>query len=156
MLVTRSHIIDTRSPISEAMENIFSVENVDSCLTRENLTNICRLCLQLAKYSINIFDRVDPNPNKKPLKDRIFEMYAIKVQYSHGKLPISYLQIRENNFFLREDIFFSYDIRLVSPLSADRTSHYNHFATVAFTLTFSNLSLGFSIYESRFQKPRPK
>ncbi|KAJ6649994.1 Zinc finger protein [Pseudolycoriella hygida] len=57
-------------------------------LTRENLSSICRLCLQLTNLSISIYDRKDPNPNKKPLKDRIFEMYAVKVSASDG-LPIN-------------------------------------------------------------------
>ncbi|XP_037048070.1 zinc finger protein 271-like [Bradysia coprophila] len=53
-------------------------------LTRENLTSICRLCLKVPKISISIFDRVDPNPNKKPLKDRIWAMYSVKVSPNDG------------------------------------------------------------------------
>lgn len=44
-----------------------------------NLKEICRLCLKHDDISISIFDRIDPNPNKRPLSDRIHELYQIKV-----------------------------------------------------------------------------
>lgn len=76
------------------------MEKNDWSLTRENLANICRLCLKLSKFSISIFDRVDPNPNKRSLKDRIFDMYAIKVKYSYQKSLIFRFDLRKIIFFL--------------------------------------------------------
>lgn len=65
-------------------------------LTSENLTNICRLCLKLSKFAISIFDRIDPNPNKKSLKDRIFDMYSIKVNLFE-KLSAKFFFVRISN-----------------------------------------------------------
>lgn len=51
-------------------------------LCEQNLSKICRLCLQEdSDFSFSIFDRIDPNPNKRPLKDRIYELYQVKVMY---------------------------------------------------------------------------
>lgn len=49
-------------------------------LKKENYQNICRLCLhEDEEFTINIFDRIDPNPSKRPLSLRIFELYQIQV-----------------------------------------------------------------------------
>lgn len=77
------------------MENNF-------CLTRENLATICRLCLKFSKLSISIFDRKDPNPNKKSLKDRIYDMYSIKVKYYSQTNPKNILFIRNYAFYLKD------------------------------------------------------
>lgn len=55
-------------------------------LKEQNFSKICRLCLQEDKdLSFSIFDRIDPNPNKGPLKDRIFELYQVKVMYTFNQ-----------------------------------------------------------------------
>lgn len=48
-------------------------------LNLDNLKEICRLCLKYDEISISIFERIDPNPNKRPLSDRIHDLYQIKV-----------------------------------------------------------------------------
>lgn len=51
-------------------------------LKEENYKNVCRLCLQEDEdFTINIFDRIDPNPRKRPLSLRIFELYQIRVRF---------------------------------------------------------------------------
>lgn len=57
-----------------------SMDSKEIELQEENLKDICRLCLQQDdEFSISVFDRVDPNPKKKPLVDRIFELFHISV-----------------------------------------------------------------------------
>lgn len=51
----------------------------DGRLEDVNLAQICRLCLQMDDLMISIYDRIDPNPRKRPLVDRIFELYQIQV-----------------------------------------------------------------------------
>lgn len=50
-------------------------------LKEENLEKICRLCLQEdVDFSISIFDRDDPDTEKKTLVDRIYELFHINVR----------------------------------------------------------------------------
>lgn len=49
-------------------------------LNETNYKRVCRLCLRVDdELSIDIFDRIDPNPRKSPLSIRIFELYQIRV-----------------------------------------------------------------------------
>lgn len=58
-----------------------SQDKQDVQLTEENLKNICRLCLRIDdEITISIFDRPDPNPKKRPLAERIQELYQINVR----------------------------------------------------------------------------
>lgn len=62
---------------------ISTMSERDVHLSEQSLAKICRLCLQEdSDFSFSIFDRHDPNPNKRPLKDRIFELYQVKVKRS--------------------------------------------------------------------------
>lgn len=45
----------------------------------DSLAQICRLCLKLDDLMISIYDRLDPNPNKRPLHERIEDMFHVKV-----------------------------------------------------------------------------
>lgn len=45
----------------------------------DSLGQICRLCLKLDDLMISIYDRLDPNPNKRPLHERIADMFHVKV-----------------------------------------------------------------------------
>lgn len=46
----------------------------------DSLGQICRLCLKLDDLMISIYDRLDPNPNKRPLHERIEDMFHVKVR----------------------------------------------------------------------------
>lgn len=48
-------------------------------LSIENLAKICRLCLKLHEFTISIYDRFDPNPNKRLFVDRLYELYNLQV-----------------------------------------------------------------------------
>lgn len=52
----------------------------DGGLNVEVLDQVCRLCLQTDELMICIYDRIDPNPNKRPLCDRVYELYQIRVR----------------------------------------------------------------------------
>lgn len=57
-----------------------NMEKKEIELKEEDLNKVCRLCLQHdVEFSISVFDRIDPNPKKKPLADRIFELFHINV-----------------------------------------------------------------------------
>lgn len=47
-----------------------------------NLMQICRLCLKMDDLMISIYDRLDPNPNKRPLHERIADMFHIQVGFA--------------------------------------------------------------------------
>lgn len=55
------------------------VESRDDGLSEENFPNLCRLCLQNDDFIVDIFHSLDPNPSRKPLPERIFDLYQIKV-----------------------------------------------------------------------------
>lgn len=50
----------------------------------DSLGQICRLCLKLDDLMISIYDRLDPNPNKRPLHERIEDMFHVKVRQMAG------------------------------------------------------------------------
>lgn len=54
-------------------------ENEDVQLTEQNFRNVCRLCLHADEEFINVFDRIEQNPSKRPLADRVYDLYQIKV-----------------------------------------------------------------------------
>lgn len=55
----------------------------DVQLNEANFSQICRLCLQVDnEFSISVFDRIDPNPTKRPLVERIFDLYQVQVSES--------------------------------------------------------------------------
>lgn len=65
----------------------------DGVLVGADLEQICRLCLQMDDLMICIYDRLDPNPKKRPLCERIYELYQIEVSakvYTHRLNPIDY------------------------------------------------------------------
>lgn len=56
--------------------------NDDVQLNEKNFLRVCRLCLlEDVDFNISVFDRVDTNPNKRPLVERIHELYQIQVNY---------------------------------------------------------------------------
>lgn len=55
------------------------LENDDVQLTEQNFRNVCRLCLQSDEDFVNVFERIDKNPLKRPLADRVYDLYQIKV-----------------------------------------------------------------------------
>lgn len=57
---------------------------VEIGLTDDNLPNLCRLCLQVDDFIVDIFHRLDPNPFKQPLPERIYELYQVKVGKADG------------------------------------------------------------------------
>lgn len=59
-------------------------ENEDVQLTEQNFRNVCRLCLRADEDFINVFDRIDQNPLKRPLTERIYDLYQIKVSTFFG------------------------------------------------------------------------
>lgn len=54
-------------------------DSEDVQLTEQNFRNVCRLCLRADEDFINVFDRIDQNPSKQPLAERIYDLYQIKV-----------------------------------------------------------------------------
>lgn len=56
-------------------------ENEDVQLTEQNFRNVCRLCLHADEEFINVFDRMEQNPLKQPLADRVYDLYQIKVSW---------------------------------------------------------------------------
>lgn len=48
-------------------------------LNADELDQVCRLCLQTADFMISMYDRIDPNPEKRPLCERVHDLYQIKV-----------------------------------------------------------------------------
>lgn len=54
-------------------------EDEDVQLTEQNFRNVCRLCLHADDEFINVFDRIEQNPSKQPLADRVYDLYQIKV-----------------------------------------------------------------------------
>lgn len=52
----------------------------DGQLAGADLEQICRLCLQLDDLMISVYERLDPDPRKRPLVERIFELYQIEVR----------------------------------------------------------------------------
>lgn len=56
-----------------------SQQNEDVQLSEENFRNVCRLCLRDDEEFISVFDRIDQNPSKRPLPERIYDLYQIKV-----------------------------------------------------------------------------
>lgn len=54
-------------------------ENDDVHLTEQNFRNVCRLCLRSDEDFIDVFDRIDQNSSKRPLADRVYDLYQIKV-----------------------------------------------------------------------------
>lgn len=55
-------------------------DSEDVQLTEQNFRNVCRLCLRADEDFINVFDRIDQNPSKQPLAERIYDLYQIKVR----------------------------------------------------------------------------
>lgn len=53
----------------------------DGQLAGADLEQICRLCLQMDDLMICIYDRLDPNPKKRPLSERILELFQIEVAF---------------------------------------------------------------------------
>lgn len=54
------------------------MEGSDVQLNEANFSQICRLCLQEDnEFSISAFDRTDPN--KRPLVERIFDLFQVQV-----------------------------------------------------------------------------
>lgn len=49
-------------------------------LNVDELDQVCRLCLQTDDFMISMYDRIDPNPEKGPLCERIHDLYQIKVR----------------------------------------------------------------------------
>lgn len=49
-------------------------------LNVDELDQVCRLCLQTDDFMISMYDRIDPNPKKRPLCERVHELYQIKVR----------------------------------------------------------------------------
>lgn len=63
----------------------------DVQLIEANFSQICRLCLQEDdEFSISVFDRIDPNPNKQPLVDRIYDLYQVQVSCRSHCVAIAY------------------------------------------------------------------
>lgn len=60
-------------------------ENEDVQLTEQNFRNVCRLCLQADDEFVNVFDRIEQNPLKQPLAERVYDLYQIKVS-EHNEL----------------------------------------------------------------------
>lgn len=54
-------------------------ENDDVQLSEENFRNVCRLCLHADEDFVNVFERIDQNPSKRPLAGRVYDLYQIKV-----------------------------------------------------------------------------
>lgn len=59
-------------------------ENDDVQLNEQNFRNICRLCLRADEEFINVFDRIEQNPMKRPLADRVYDLYQIKVGHYYN------------------------------------------------------------------------
>lgn len=57
-------------------------------MTDDNFPNVCRLCLQVDDFIVDIFHNLDPNPDKRPLPERIYDLFQVKVAKSDG-LPTS-------------------------------------------------------------------
>lgn len=55
-------------------------EDDDVQLTEQNFRNVCRLCLHADEEFVNVFDRIELNPQKRPLVERVYDMYQIKVR----------------------------------------------------------------------------
>lgn len=55
------------------------LENDDVQLTKQNFRRVCRLCLHADEELIDVFDGFDENPLKRPLAERVYELYQIKV-----------------------------------------------------------------------------
>lgn len=54
-------------------------ENEDVQLTEQNFRHVCRLCLQADEVVVNVFEGIETNPSKRPLADRVYDLYQIKV-----------------------------------------------------------------------------
>lgn len=57
---------------------------IDLILTEENVQELCRLCLKSDDFVVDIFHGFQGKSEKHPLADRIYELYAIKVEESDG------------------------------------------------------------------------
>lgn len=55
------------------------LENDDVQLTKQNFRRVCRLCLHGDEDVIDVFDGIDENPLKRPLAERVYDLYQIKV-----------------------------------------------------------------------------
>lgn len=55
------------------------LESDDVQLTEENFRRVCRLCLHADEELIDVFDGIDGNPLKRPLAERVYDLYQIKV-----------------------------------------------------------------------------
>lgn len=76
---------------------VFNMDDKEIELNEDNLKKICRICLQKDdEFSISVFDRIDPNSKKKPLIDRIFELYQV------------YVSILVHIFILRHTVYFRF------------------------------------------------
>lgn len=57
------------------------LENDDVQLTKQNFRRVCRLCLHADDVLIDVLDGIDENPLKRPLAERVYDLYQIKVSY---------------------------------------------------------------------------
>lgn len=82
---------------------VISMEDKEIELKEEDLKKVCRLCLQQdVEFSISVFDRIDPNPKKKPLVNRIFELFHVNVSKLSHHLHFLTISISlEPTFFLQ-------------------------------------------------------
>ncbi|XP_031617047.1 zinc finger protein 1 homolog [Contarinia nasturtii] len=59
-------------------------ENENVQLNEQNFRHVCRLCLQSDEVFINVFEGIEQNPSKRPLADRVYDLYQIKLLKDDG------------------------------------------------------------------------